>query len=175
MDCRGNIAINQYDLKFNESGVRSWTIGTAETSGALTLKAGDEVGKIILNTGRVTVKKSSNSEVTPLIDVGEAETIAVDFDDADNFSLTIDSDSGFVTTRILGNPSNLTAGQSGCIVITQDASEVGDLTYASNWHFEGGTAPELTQTVGAADTLVYYCPTAAIVQAVLLKDIKAAT
>jgi len=115
-------------------------------------------------SGRVTLKKSSNSEVTALTD---ASTVALDFDDANNFSLL--TTSGIGASRALGTPSNITAGQSGCIVITSDAA-MRDLTYTSAWHFEGGTDPSLTQTSGGVDTLAYYCPTDAIVQAVLLKN-----
>ena len=98
-------------------------------------------------------------------------TIDIDFDDANNFKL--------LTTSLVGNsprelqtPSNITAGQSGCIVITQDGSGSRALTYTSAWHFEGGTDPVLSTAVDAVDTLAYYCPTDAIVQAVLLKDLK---
>jgi hypothetical protein len=120
----------------------------------------------ILADGRVTVKKASNSEITPLTD---ASTIAIDFDDANNFSLLTTSSIG--ASRVLGTPSNITAGQSGCIVITSDAASRA-LTYTSAWHFEGGTDPALTTDSGGVDTLVYYCPTAFVVQAVLLKDLK---
>ena len=80
--------------------------------------------------------------------------------------------SGSAESRVLGTPSNLTAGQSGCIVITQDDTDPVTMSYTSAWHFEGGTDPELSTAADAVDTLAYYCPTDAIVQAVLLKDMK---
>jgi hypothetical protein len=116
--------------------------------------------------GRVTVRKSSNSEITALTD---ASTVALDFDDANNFTLL--TTSGVGSTRALGNPSNLTAGQSGAIVITSDAADR-LITYSSYWDFEGGTAPSLTTTSGGIDTLLYYVSSTTSIHAVLLKDMK---
>jgi len=124
----------------------------------------------ITSGGRVTVKKASNSEVEPLTDVADTETITVDFDLASNFSLTID---GAEATRELGNPSSentLVPGQSGCIVITQDSTGGGLLTYGSNWNFEEGDEPVLSTGALAVDTLAYYVADASNIHAVLLKD-----
>jgi len=120
----------------------------------------------ITSAGRVTVKKASNGEIDALTD---ASTVALDFDDANNFTLL--TTSGVGSTRVLGNPSNLTAGQSGAIVITSDAADR-LLTYSNYWDFEGGTAPSLTTTSGGVDTLVYYVASATSIHAVLLKDMK---
>ena len=120
----------------------------------------------ITSAGRVTVKNASNGEIDALTD---ASTVALDFDDSNNFTLL--TTSGVGSTRALGNPSNLTAGQSGAIVITSDAADR-LLTYSSYWDFEGGTAPSLTTTSGGVDTLVYYVASATSIHAVLLKDMK---
>ena len=84
-------------------------------------------------------------------------------DDANNFSLTLDHD----TT--LADPTNMTAGQSGVIVITQ-GSTGGTMAYGDKWHFEGGTHPTLSG-VTVVDTLAYYVASSTSVQAVLLKAI----
>lgn len=153
----------------NSAGTIGFYTATGLTNGStFTLDGGSETGLAmsINSGGRVTVAKSSNSVVTDLVD---ASTVAIDFDDANNFKLL--TTSGIGATRELGTPSNITAGQSGCIVITSDAASR-LLTYTSAWHFEGGTDPVLTADSGGVDTLAYYCPTDAIVQAVLLKDLK---
>ena len=117
----------------------------------------------IADGGRVTVKKSSNSEITALT---SSTSITPDMDDANNFSLTLDHD----TT--LNDPSNMTAGQSGCIVITQGSTGGTCSIYGTKWHFEGGTTPTLSTLAGEVDTLVYYVASTSSIQAVLLKDIK---
>jgi hypothetical protein len=131
------------------------------TSGSELMLYSNSVERLrITSAGRVTVKKSSNSEIATLT---SASTITPDMDDADNFSLTLDHD----TT--LANPDNLTAGQSGCIVITQ-GSTGGTMLYEDQWHFEGGTEPELS-AAGAVDNLVYYVASTDSIHAVLLKDL----
>ena len=124
--------------------------------------AGTEVLRIN-ETGRVTVKKSSNAEVTALTD---GATITPDFDDANNFSVTLGGN------RTLANPSNCTAGQSGIITITQDGTGSRTLAYGSYWKFSGGTAPTLTTTASAVDVLAYYVESATRITATLITDTK---
>ena len=114
-------------------------------------------------SGRATLKKSSNGEVTALT---SSTSITPDMDDANNFSLTLDHD----TT--LNDPSNMTAGQSGCIVITQGSTGGTCSIYGTKWHFEGGSTPTLSTLAGEVDTLAYFVASTSSIQAVLLKDIK---
>ena len=118
---------------------------------------------IVTSSGRVTVRDASNCEITALT---SSTSITLDMNDADNFSLTLDHDTTFV------DPSNLTAGQSGCIVITQGSTGGTASVYGTKWHFEGGTAPTLSTATGEVDTLVYYVASTDSIQAVLLKDLK---
>ena len=53
-------------------------------------------------------------------------------------------------------PTNVTAGQSGVIVVTQDGTGSRTLAYNSIYKFAGGTAPTLTTTASAVDVLAYY-------------------
>ncbi len=87
----------------------------------------------------------------------DGATIAVDMSLGNNFSVTLGG------SRQLGDPSNVTAGQSGVIVITQDGTGSRTLNYAgTKWKFSGGSssAPQLTTTAGAVDVLAYYCESA---------------
>lgn len=94
-----------------------------------------------------------------------ASTITPNFNTANNFSLTLD------TNATLANPSNLTAGQSGCIVITQDSTGSRTLAYGSYWKFAGGTAPTLTTTASAVDVLVYYAESSTRITASLINNV----
>ena len=83
----------------------------------------------------------------------DASTIAVDLSLGNNFSVTLGGN------RTLGDPTNVTAGQSGVIVITQDGTGSRTLAYAgTKYKFAGGSssAPTLTTTAGAVDVLAYY-------------------
>jgi hypothetical protein len=132
-----------------DADVQAYDADTAKTDVAQTFTAGQR------------------GEVTPLTD---AATVALDFDDSNNFSLL--TTSGVGSTRALGNPSNLTAGQSGAITLTQDGSGSRLLTYASYWMFVGGTAPTLTTTADAVDVLVFYSESATRITAKVLLDVK---
>ena len=87
----------------------------------------------------------------------DGATIAVDMSLGNNFSVTL------AGNRQLGDPSNVTAGQSGVIVITQDGTGSRTLNYAgTKYKFSGGSsnAPQLTTTAAAVDVLAYYCESA---------------
>ena len=85
----------------------------------------------------------------------DGATIAVDMSLGNNFSVTL------AGNRTLGDPTNVTAGQSGVIVVTQDGTGSRTLAYAgTKYKFAGGTAPTLTTTAAAVDVLAYYCESA---------------
>ena len=96
----------------------------------------------------------------------DAATITPDFALANNFSVTLGG------SRTLANPTNLTAGQSGIIVITQDGTGSRTLAYGSYWKFPTGTAPTLTTTASAVDVLAYYVESSTRITARLIGDVK---
>jgi hypothetical protein len=95
----------------------------------------------------------------------DGATITPNFALANNFSLTIGGN------QTLANPTNLVAGQSGVILITQDGTGSRTLAYGSNWKFAGGTAPVLTTTPAAVDALVYYVNSSSAITASLINNI----
>jgi len=88
-------------------------------------------------------------------------TITPDFAAAQNFSLTLG------VNATLANPTNLTAGQSGVIVITNGAYT---MSFGGYWKFPGGTAPSLTQS--GTDVLAYYVDSSTRITARLIADVK---
>jgi hypothetical protein len=96
----------------------------------------------------------------------DGATITPDFAAANNFSVTLGGN------RTLANPTNLTAGQSGIITITQDGTGSRTLAYGSYWKFAGGTAPTLTTTASAVDVLAYYVESTTRITARIIGDSK---
>ena len=96
----------------------------------------------------------------------DGATITPDFAVANNFSVTLGGN------RTLANPTNLTAGQSGIITITQDGTGSCTLAYGSYWKFAGGTAPTLTTTASAVDVLAYYVESTTRITARIIGDSK---
>jgi len=90
-------------------------------------------------------------------------TATPDFALANNFSITLSEN----TT--LANPTNLVAGQSGCIFITQD-STARTLAFGTYWDFSGGNAPTISTGSGAVDLLVYVVRTTTSIQAQLITN-----
>ena len=90
---------------------------------------------------------------TPVV-LQDQATVAVDLSLGNNFTLTL------AGNRTLGAPTNVTAGQSGVIVVTQDGAGSRTLAYNSVYKFAGGTAPTLTTTASAVDVLAYYVESA---------------
>ena len=101
--------------------------------------------------------KGQRGEITALSD---GSTITPNFNDSNNFSVTLGGN------RTLANPSNLTAGQSGSIFITQDGTGSRTLAYGSYWDFAAGTAPTLTTTASAVDRIDYVVRTTSSIHAV---------
>lgn len=93
-----------------------------------------------------TFTKGQSGEITALVD---GATITPDFSDSNNFSVTLGDN------RTLANPSNIVAGQSGSIFITQDATGSRTLAYGSYYDFIGGTAPTLSTAANAVDRIDY--------------------
>lgn len=90
---------------------------------------------------------AQSGEVTTLTD---AASIALDLSLSNNFVVTL------TDNRTLANPTNKVVGQSGLIKVIQDAGGTNTLAYGTDYKFAGGTAPVLTVTGDAVDTLAYY-------------------
>jgi hypothetical protein len=95
----------------------------------------------------------------------DGATITPDFAAANNFSVTLGG------SRTLANPTNLTAGQSGCIWITQDGTGSRTLAYGSQWDFAGGTAPTLSTAAASVDCLVYAVQSSTKITATLISNL----
>ena len=100
--------------------------------------------------GLAVVQSFTKAQRGTPVALTDASTVAVDLSLGNNFTLTL------AGNRTLGAPTNVTAGQSGVIVVTQDGTGSRTLAYNSAYKFAGGTAPTLTTTASAVDVLAYY-------------------
>jgi len=95
----------------------------------------------------------------------DGATITPDFSLANNYSVTLGGN------RTLGNPTNLTAGASGAIFISQDATGSRTLAFDTYWSFSGGVAPTLSTAANAIDVLVFTVRTSTDIAATLITNI----
>jgi len=109
--------------------------------------------------GLAVTQSFTKAQRGTVIALTDGATITPDFATGNNFSVTL------AGNRTLANPSNLTAGQSGVIVVTQDGTGSRTLAFGSYWKFAGGTAPTLTTTASAIDVIAYYVESASRITA----------
>ena len=108
-----------------------------------------------------TFTAAQRGAITALTD---GATITPDFALGNNYSVTL------AGNRTLANPTNLTAGQSGVILVSQDSTGSRTLAFGSYWKFAGGTAPTLTTTASAVDVIAFFVDSSTRISAqVLLK------
>lgn len=93
-----------------------------------------------------TYTAGQRGEITALTD---GTNISINLADSNNFSVTLGGN------RTLDNPSNIVAGQSGSIFITQDGTGSRTLAYGSYYDFSGATAPTLSTAANAVDRIDY--------------------
>jgi hypothetical protein len=127
---------------------------------------GSSVQAYDANTAKTNVAQSfSAAQRGAITALTDGATITPDFSLSNNWSLSIGGN------RTLANPTNLTAGQSGCIYITQTTGSH-TLAYGSNWDFAGGSVPVLSTAASAVDVLIYAVRTTGSIAAQLIKDVK---
>jgi hypothetical protein len=132
-------------------------------TGTVTIPAGASIsGFAALGTAQSFTKAQRGTPVA----LTDAATVAVDLSLSNHYTLTLGGN------RTLGAPTNQTAGQSGVIVLSQDATGSRTLAFASVWKFPGGTAPTLTTTANAVDVLAYYVESGTRITARLVGDVK---
>ena len=131
-----------------------------ETSGINTLvfdNGGSSGGN-----GRVTTKGT----IGEISAVSYASTITLDFRTANNFSTTLTGNTTFA------NPSNISAGQSGVIFITQDGTGSRTASFNSAFKFVGGTAPTLSTAASAVDRIDYVIKSSNVIHCAISLDVK---
>ena len=121
------------------STVQSYDADTAKTDVAQTYSAGQR------------------GTITALTD---GATITPDLAASNNFSVTL------AGSRTLANPTNIVAGQSGSVFITQDGTGSRTLAFGSYWDFAGGTAPTLSTDAASVDRIDYVVRSATSIHAV---------
>jgi hypothetical protein len=149
------------DVQAYDADLTTLGAGGSSARSFLGLAIGTDVQAFDADTAKTDVAQTytagQRGEITALTD---GATITPDFADSNNFSVTLGGN------RTLANPSNLVAGQSGSIFITQDGTGSRTLAYGSYYDFIGSTAPTLSTAAGAVDRIDYIVRTSTSIHCV---------
>lgn len=107
------------------------------------------IAEFIANTSGRGLSTDKVWSAADYVSLTDAATIAVDMSTGINFTVTIGGN------RTLGNPTNTKNGQSGVIVVTEDATGGRTLAFGSNWKFAGGTAFNIDTTANRVNVISY--------------------
>jgi len=110
-----------------------------------------------------TFAKAQRGAFTTLAD---GATITPDFAAGNFFAVTLGGN------RTLANPTNLVAGQSGSIILRQDATGSRTLAYGSYWKWPGGIAPTLTTAANRVDRIDYLVVSSTEIHANFTADVR---
>jgi len=138
-------------LEINESGTSKSITGANVVS---MIKADADIVESNQNN---TFTKAQRGSITALSD---GANISTDFALNNHFSVTLGGN------RTLANPTNIVAGQSGSIFVTQDGTGSRTLSYSGYWKFPAATAPTLSTTAAAVDRIDYVVRTTTSIHAV---------
>ena len=140
------------------AGLTSTELGYSDgvTSGIQAQINAKGVGDALLATAQ-NWTAGQRGEITALT---SAATVTPDMADSNHFSCTMAHNITFA------NPSNLTAGQTGSIFLTQDGTGSRTASWGSYWDWAAGTAPTLTTTAAAVDRIDYVVRSATSINAV---------
>ena len=105
-----------------------------------------------INTTTIPTKLYvSGNAASNIVALGnKTENTTLDFSTGNNFSLTLGA------SIVLENPTGVTTGQSGMILILQDGTGSRTLSFGSSWDFPSATPPTVTATADALSSLVYF-------------------
>jgi len=154
---------NALTTGFYRSGSNEFSVTTGGVQRAVFDANGNFVVGASVGATKIYVNGNAAMNISTLTD---GSTITPNFGVANNFTVTLTG-----SPRTLANPTNMTAGQSGCIWITQDGTGSRTLAYGSQWDFTGGTAPTLSTAAASVDCLVYAVQSSAKITATLISNL----
>lgn len=142
------------------------TLSTSDVSGLGTAAVLDETttAQFRANTADKVLSTDQVWAAAALVTLTDGATITPDFSAGLNFVVTLGGN------RTLANPTNVKEGQSGVLLVKQDATGSRTLTWGSNWKWAGATAPTLTTTASRTDKVFFFAESSSIIHASVEKD-----
>ena len=102
---------------------------------------------------------------TPVALGSTSSVVNTDLSLANNFTLAM------TENTTLATPTNVVAGQAGCVVVTQNATAAYTMAFSSFWKFPGGSTAVLSTGTSKVDLLTYYVESTTRASVVLTNDL----
>ena len=134
----------------NLTGISS--VSFATTSFGLSGSPAILVSSVGINTTTIPTKLYVQGNAAGnVVGLGSTSgTVTLDFTQGNSFSLTL------TANTTLANPTGVTTGQSGIILIQEDGTGGYTCAWGTSWDFASSTAPTLTTTASALNALPYF-------------------
>ena len=144
------------------------TSATSATSATNLTGAGSTAAVLGINTSGLNNTKLylSGNAAAEIVTLTDGANITPDFGSGNNFVVTL------AGNRTLVNPTGVTTGQSGVIIVKQDGTGGRTLGIQSHYHFAGGTAPTFTTTANAVDVIGFVAYGATTIACTTTLDVK---
>ena len=142
---------------------------TGNASSATNLTGAGSTAQVLgVNTGSLNGTKLylSGNSAAEIVTLADGALITPNFSNSNNFVVTLGGN------RTLVNPTGVTTGQSGVIIVKQDGTGSRTLGIQSHYHFTGGTAPTFTTTANAVDVIGYVAYGATTIACTTTLDVK---
>ena len=137
---------------------------TQLASGVVTSHAtAADIAKTDVRNTFTVAQRASISDLGVRSGGGGNLTVTLDMNTANHFKLVAN---GNIT---IANPTNLTVGQGGSIVVTSNGSYT--TSFGSQWRYATGTAPTLSTSAGKEDRIDYYVSSANTIHCVATIDL----
>jgi len=118
--------------------------------GRNTLTVSPNVGSVLEGINLSNPNQWLAGQATAPFALTDASPIVVVATNSDNYTVTLNHATG---TRQLQNPSAMFAGQTMNFWVLQDGTGGAALTFGTNYHWTGGTAPTITTAANAQDLI----------------------
>ena len=144
------------------------TTATSAVSASKLIGIGCTASKLGINTSSLngTMLYLTGNAAAEIVTLTDGANIVPDFTSGNNFVVTLGGN------RTLNNPTGVTTGQSGVIIVKQDGTGSRTLGIHSHFHFAGGTAPTFTTTANAVDVIGYVAYGATTIACTTTLDVK---
>lgn len=155
----------------NKGGTGATSASAARTNLGLADGATGTIGTTIqaydANTAKINVVQTwSVAQRGTITTLTDGATVTPDFGVTNDFGVTLGGN------RTVANPSNITVGQKGVLIIKQDGTGSRTITWGSYYKWSGGTAPTLTTTASATDRVQYHVISSTEIHCTWLGDLK---